>query len=306
MTCIFTRFRIGLMIFALALTGCAHAPVLNAPDKTAAPPLLYAKEDIGQAKSVVIGIPGALTSIKVFLPIENWRTQERTIAYYRLPGFDEQPGDVPLSINAAASQIATFVRDGGFEEVHLIGHSTGAAIALETAKALRRVRPKMKVHVAGISTALPAPQPFLAGVRGAKSTVAAAVRARTLRPRDVWIEYYRRLSYGRDTSYHLEVIQAANERIAREGDNITLPPKSVTRRHFTAILGWQNSRPERLEGTQITFWHGAEDPVFPPRAVKRFTATLPNAQLRMLPHHGHVILLTYPQIWAEMEALWGF
>lgn len=301
MTRFLTCVRFGLLILALSLAGCARAPVVSTQE-----PLLYAKEDIGRAKSIVIGIPGALTSIKVFLPIEGWRTSDRTIAYYRLPGFDEQPGDTPLSINEAAGHIATFVRDGGFEEVYLIGHSTGAAIALETAKALRRVRPGMAVHVAGVSTALPAPQPLLAGARGAKSTVAAAMRARTLRPRDVWIEYYRRLSYGRDTSHHEAVIRAANARIAREGNQIELPPKSVTRRHFTAILGWRNNGPERLSGTQMTFWHGGEDPVFPIPAVKRFTKTLPDAHLRVLPHHGHVILLTYPQIWAEMEALWGF
>lgn len=292
---------IRAFLLCLLLAACT-APVTEQPPD----PLLFAPEDIGHAKEVVIGIPGALTSIKVFLPIEDWRSPGRTIAYYRLPGFDAQPDDVALSINAAASRLATFVRDGGFEEVYLIGHSTGAAIALETAKALRRVRPDVTVHIAGISTALPAPQPVLAGLRGAKSTVAAAARARSLRPRDVWIEYYRRLSYGRDTSKHLEVIAAANARIAAGGNQIELPPPRVTRRHFQAILGWQNIRPERLEGVEITFWHGAEDPVFPPRPVRRFVDTLPEAELRLLPHHGHVILLTYPEIWQDLSRLWGF
>ena len=289
------------LLCLLLLAACSTAPPQTAPD-----PLLFAREDVGRAKSVVIGIPGALTSIKVFLPIEDWRTPERTIAYYRLPGFDEQPDDMALSINAAASRVATFARDGDFEEVYLIGHSTGAAIALETAKALRAVRPEMKVHVAGISTALPAPQPLLAGLRGAQSTVSAAARAGSLRPRDVWIEYYRRLSYGRDTSKHLEVIAAANARIAAGGTQIDLPPTSVTRRHFQAILGWQNNRPERLDGVEMTFWHGAEDPVFPPRPVRRFVDTLPGADLRLLDHHGHVILLTYPEIWQDLAALWEF
>lgn len=290
---------IRALLLCLLLAACAAPRAPVAPD-----PLLFDARDFGRAKSVVIGIPGALTSIKVFLPIEEWRTPDRTIAYYRLPGFDEHPGDTPLSVNAAAARIATFARDGGFEEVYLIGHSTGAAIALETAKALRRVRPDTKVHIAGISTALPAPQPFLAGLRGAKSTISAAARAGTLRPRDVWIEYYRRLSYGRDTSKHLEVIAAANARIAAGGSQIDLPPTGVTRRHFQAILGWQNARPERLDGVEMTFWHGAEDPVFPPRPVRRFIDTLPGAELRLLPHHGHVILLTYPEIWQDLEELW--
>ena len=293
------------MIRAIAL--CLMLAACSAPTEAVhVDPILYLRQDLGRAKAVVIGIPGALTSIKVLTPIENWHTPDRTVAYYRLPGYDGHSSDAPLSINQAASEVATFVRDGRFEAVYFVGHSTGAAVALEASKALRRDHPEIRVHVAGISTALPAPQPLLAGLRSAGGTVAAIFRARSLNPRTVWLEQYRRISYGRDASHHAEVIARANELVRQRGPQIQLPERGLGRKHFSAILGWQNNRPERLKGVDMVFWHGGVDPVFPEGAVTRFVGTLPDADLKVLDNHGHVILLTYPQIWDEMADRWGF
>ncbi|MEP6018970.1 MAG: alpha/beta hydrolase [Paracoccaceae bacterium] len=290
-------------LLLMCLCACAQ-PVID--ERQGFDPLLFVPDDIGRAKSVVIAIPGALTSIRVLIPIEAWHTPDRTIAYYRLPGFDDRPAEDRLSVNAAASRIATFVRDGQFENVYFVGHSAGAAIALESAKAIRRIRPDTQVHVAGISTALPAPQPLLVGWRGFKGTTAAALRAGSLNPRDVWLEYYRRISYGPDVSVHAETAKRADLLVQANDDRIQLPKRGLGRRHFLAVLGWQNLTPERLDGVQMDFWHGAVDPIFPLRPVKRFVDTLPNADLHVLDNHGHVIMLTYTEIWSEIAAKWGF
>ena len=294
--------RLSLLLLLIWLSACMSAPL---DERAGFDPLLFDPDD-QKARSVVIGIPGALTSIRVLLPIEAWRNADRTIAYYRLPGFDDRPAEEPFSIDAAAGRIATFVRDGGFEDVYFVGHSTGAAIALEAAKAIGKINPETRVHVAGISTALPAPQPLLAGIRGAGGTLAAAFRARSLRPREVWLEYYRRISYGKDVSVHIDIAARADALIAANDDRIQLPRKGLGRRHFTAILGWMNPDPESLDGVDMVFWAGSDDPVFPPRAVARFVDTLPDAELRVLDGHGHVILLTYPDIWQEMAVRWAF
>ena len=291
---------IRALLLCLVLAACAQ-PQTSDPD-----PILYNPADIARAKSVVIGIPGALTSIRVLFPIEDFQSPERAVAYYRLPGYDDHPGTAPFSINQAAGELATFVRDGGFENVYFVGHSTGAAIAIETSKALREIRPDVGVHIAAISTALPAPQPVLSGVRGAGGTLAAIFRARSLKPRTVWLEQYRRVSYGPDASHHAEVIAKANALVRERGDQIQLPERGLGRKHFGAILGWKNNAPERLDGVDIAFWHGGVDPVFRAEAVARFAKTLPQADLQVLDNHGHVILLTYPEIWAEMADRWGF
>ena len=292
---------IRALLLCLVLAACSQP----APE-TPSDPIVFAAEDIGHSKSVVIGIPGALTSIRVLFPIEDFRTPDRTIAYYRLPGYDDHPSGAPFSIDQAAGELATFVQRGGFENVYFVGHSTGAAIALESAKMLRTSQPGVKVHVAGISTALPAPQPILSGFRSAGGTIAAAFRARSLHPRTVWIEQYRRVSYGPDASHHAEVIAKANELVRQRGQQIQLPEKGLGRKHFGAIIGWRNQTPERLEGVDIAFWHGDVDPVFRSTAVARFAETLPKAELNVLENHGHVVLLTYPEIWDEMANRWAF
>lgn len=292
---------IRALVLCLMLAACAVRQ-----DSESASPILYEDADLGRANAVVIGIPGALTSIKVLTPIERFRTPRRTVAYYRLPGYDEHPGSAPFSIPLAARQIAQFVESGAFDQVYFVGHSTGAAIAMEAAKRLRVSRPETEIQIAGISTALPAPQPVLSGIRSVGGTIAAAVRARSLHPRTVWIEQYRRVSYGPDASHHAEVIAKANALVRERGEQIQLPKRGLGIKHFSAILGWQNARPERLEGVDIAFWHGGVDPVFRARAVDRFAKRLPQAEVKVLNHHGHVILLTYPEIWDEMATRWGF
>ncbi len=289
------------LLLCLLLIGCT-APKVDTP----ASPILFEKSDIGRATSVVIGIPGALTSIKVLFPIEAYRTRKRTVAYYRLPGYDGHPKNAPLTIPRAAKELAHFVASGGFDDVYFVGHSTGAAIAIEAAKILSETQPHVQVRIAGISTALPAPQPVLSGIRSAGGTVAAAVRALSLNPRTVWIEQYRRVSYGPDASHHAEVIAKANALVRERGEQIQLPKRGLGLKHFGAIVGWQNRKPERLTDVDIAFWHGGVDPVFRSQAVARFAKSLPQADLKVLPHHGHVILLTYPEIWDEMATRWQF
>ena len=291
---------IRALLLCLLLAACA---VPERPSSLASP-ILYEKR--GMARSVVIGIPGALTSTKVLEPIEAFATPTRATAYYRLPGYDDLPPEAPFSIPLAADHLARFVIREGFEQVYFVGHSTGAAIAIEAAKILSTAQPKTRVHIAGISTALPAPQPVLSGIRSAGGTIAAAVRARSLHPRTVWLEQYRRVSYGPDASHHAEVIAKANALVRERGEQITLPKRGLGIKHFSAILGWTNKDAEQLEHVDIAFWHGGVDPVFRAQAVERFAKKLPQAEVKILAHHGHVILLTYPEIWQEMAARWRF
>lgn len=265
-------------------------------------PLLFDPKALAQADSVVIGIPGALTSIRVLQSIDDLQTKDRAIAYFRLPGFDGRPAQESIVLDRAAMRIARFVQNHDLKRINLIGHSTGAVIALEAAKDIRTISPEVDVSVTGISTALPAPQPVLAGLRGAAGTAAAAVRVGSLNPRKVWLEYYRRLAYGPNVDTRPETVEAADELVAANSDRIKLPENGLYRRHTRDLRRWTNPDPAALTGTDITFYHGAEDPVFPPRPTQRFVASLPNAQVSFIEGHGHLILLTYPQVWNRIEA----
>ncbi|MEX0367489.1 MAG: alpha/beta fold hydrolase, partial [Ruegeria sp.] len=280
------------------LAACAVPEVAEPTD-----PLLFDAQAMSRAESAVIGIPGVMTSVRVLRPLEGFARADRAVAYFRLPGFDGRPAAESIVLDRAAARIAALVRTYDLKRVDLVGHSTGAVIALEAAKDIRALTPDVDIRVTGISTALPAPQPILAGVRGAAGTLAAAVRARSLNPRKVWLEYYRRLAYGPDVEKSPASAEAADQLVAANESRIELPEDGLYRRHTRDLRRWTNPDPEALAGARITYFHGAVDPVFPPRPTRRFVETLPEASIRFVSGHGHLILLTYPEVWDHIEAI---
>ncbi|WP_299725035.1 alpha/beta hydrolase [uncultured Tateyamaria sp.] len=282
---------------AFLISACAVPEQRGGPD-----PLQFDATAMEGANSAVVAIPGALTSIRVLFPLDAVASRNRAVAYYRLPGYDGRPEEEWVDIDRAAQRIARLVQENGLVRIDLVGHSTGAVIAIEAAKVIRQTSPNTKVHLHAISTALPAPQPVLAGVRGAAGTVAAAARAGSLKPRVVWLEYYRRLAYGPGAETDPQVAQAADALVAANDDRITLPSRGLGRRHTRALRQWRNKNPERLSGAQLDFYHGAVDPVFPPRITARFVDTLPGAKLHLIAKNGHLLLLTYPQVWDRIIA----
>ena len=284
----------GLIALLFWLVACAPVP------RPVSDPFIYDEAAFARADHLVIGIPGALSPIALLAPLENLAEPGRVVAFYRLPGFDGRPADEYVNIDFAAAHIAATARAGGFARVDLVGHSTGSAIALEAAKLLRREAPQVQVRIAGISTALPAPQPTLAGVRGTIGAVGAATRARSLSPREVWLEYYRTLAFGRNVDANPEIARAADALVAANKDRIALPQNGLGQRHTRALRRWTNNAPETLQGVDITLYHGASDPIFPARAVARFAKSLPQAEVQLITGHGHLLMLTYPELWARI------
>ncbi|MEO0746357.1 MAG: alpha/beta hydrolase [Pseudomonadota bacterium] len=285
----------ALLLLAM-LAACAPVP------RPTSDPLIYEPAAFATADHLVIGIPGAFSPVRVMAPLERIAGPTRAVAFYRLPGFDDRPAEEFVNLDHAADTIVNTVRQGGFARVDLVGHSTGSAIALEAAKALRTSLPQVEVRVAAISTALPAPQPVLAGARGAVGTVGAAVRAGSLSPRAVWLEYYRTLAYGPNADTDPQVAQAADALVAANEGRITLPQEGLGRRHTRALRRWTNAAPDMLQGVEIILYHGAVDPVFPPRAVDRFARSMPDAELQLIDGHGHLLMLTYPEVWSRIAS----
>lgn len=286
------------IVVALALLGAACTPV---PTPQSAP-LIYKADVWGTTDAVVIAIPGAFTSIRAMTPALSMVGPDRTVAFYRLPGYDGRPPEDFINLTFAADHIATETLGAGFTQIDLVGHSTGGAIALEAAKEIKRRAPEVEVRVAAISMALPAPQPTLAGVRGALGTLAAATRAGSSKPKDIWLEYYRTLAYGDEVRREPETAAAADDLVASNASRIELPKGGLGRRHTRALRRWTNPDPQALAGVEVTLFHGAQDPVFPPRTVERFARKLPEAEVRLVEKHGHLLMLTYPRIWDLISA----
>lgn len=284
----------AVLLFLLCAAACAQIP------RPASDPMLYDPAHWAGTEHVIIGIPGALSPVAVISKLDRLNGGRRAVGYYRLPGFDKRPAEEFVNLDYAAQRIADAVAESGAPRADLVGHSTGAAIALEAAKIIRTQSPEVLVRVTGISTALPAPQPALAGARGAAGTVAAAARAGSLNPRDVWLEYYRTLAYGPGAGSDPVTAEAADDLVAANEGRIDIPSDGLAHRHWRALRRWTNPHPERLAGVEVVLYHGAVDPVFPPRAVDRFARTLPQAELRLIDGHGHLLMLTYPEIWSRI------
>ncbi|MEM8579116.1 MAG: alpha/beta hydrolase [Pseudomonadota bacterium] len=290
------------LLLLLALPGCAAAPRDAAP----VDPLLFDPAAARQARAAVIGVPGALTSVRLMAPLDGFEAQGRTVAYYRLPGLDGRPRTGPLRIDAAADRIAAFAQEYDLDRVYLVGFSTGAAISLEAAKRIRTQRPQTQVAVAGISSALPAPQPILAGWRGLRGNLAAAWRTGSLNRREIWLEYYKTLLFGPQRRQSAGVRETAQNIADANAPRIVIPDASLARAHATALTTWTNPGKERLRGTAIALFHGADDPVFPLRAVERFARRLPERPLIVAYRDaGHLLVITQPDLYFDIAQFFG-
>lgn len=295
------RFRLTFLLLAL-LAACSASP--PAPPRT--PALLYDPAHVARARELVIATPGALTSAGILLPVKDWETPTRATAFYRLPGFDGRPAGTPVSFENAAREITALVAANGIERVYFVGFSMGNALNLEAAKRIATDLPHVKVQVAGISAALPNPGPALAGLRGAVGTLQSAIRTGSLDRRTIWLDYYRTLLYGRDVARTPADDATARQIIAARAGNIFVPTRRMGRAHTWDLIHWENPAPERLADTKIHLFHGAEDPVFPLRAARRFAADLPDATLYAYPGDGHLLLITRrDQIFDDIAGTFG-
>jgi len=283
----------------LALASCA----LHDGNGETQAALVFDRNHIEQARSVIIATPGALTSISVLRDLERFVTHDRALAYYRLPGLDGRPRSDRLDIHDAADTITAFIEEHGFQRVYFVGFSTGNAINLEAAKQISASQTETDIAVAGISTALPAPYPTLAGLRGFAGNVAAAVRVGSLQRRDIWLEYYKTLLFGAPRKQPEPVRSSAQTLTNANAPRIVVPDNALARSHGTALIGWSNSHTDLLADVDIGLFHGARDPVFPIGAVVRFAENLPRpATVVSYDNNGHLLLITQPRIFDHVFA----
>ncbi|WP_299293398.1 alpha/beta hydrolase [uncultured Tateyamaria sp.] len=288
-----------LLVLSFVLSGCV-APIDPSSDET---PIVFDAQAVASARSVVIATPGALTSISVLRDLDRFASPDRAVVYYRLPGLDGRARSGRVDIERAATTLTDFVAHHEFEQVYFVGFSTGNAINLEAAKILAVSQSDVRSTIAGISTALPAPQPTLAGVRGFAGNVAAAARVGSLNRRDIWLEYYKTLLFGPPDGQPATVRKSAETLTAANAPRIVVPDAALARSHASALIGWTNSEPERLKDIDIVLFHGARDPVFPLRAVVRFAEGLPRpATVVSYDNNGHLLLITQPRIFDHMFA----
>ena len=279
----------GLCVFCLL--GCAAEP---AGDTPAPGPLLYESKAVSNADRLVIFVPGALTSVVLFDPANGWAAGDFAPAYYRFPGLDGVPV-TPLDLDAAAAQIARFANSYPDKDVALVGYSSGAPIALMAAAQITGDR---VVPVAAISPAVERGGGMTTLAMGASDILRSAVRAGTLDPVDVWIEYWQILLQGRSAppipEFRERVIETA--RIHRGERGLGPPDPQLARSHSRQVSMWELPHDLDLSRLRVRIYVGLEDPVFSTRQTLGFARKLGVEQIYGYPGDGHLLYLTQPDV----------
>ncbi|KAA2313657.1 alpha/beta hydrolase [Pseudooceanicola sediminis] len=285
---------IAALLLALAPAACTTLP---GPDRAGTFPLVETANFKPGIKRVIVLIPGAFASVGIFQQVLNWQVPDSAIVAYRFPGLDGLPVDHRVDIRGSAKIIADYVNTAHPEEVYMIGFSTGGPIALETADQLEAP----DVSMALISSAGPMPSAMLASARSSLDVIRAMTRAHSTAPQDAWTENYRTLLYGRD--HYSDPVEAQESAVEAEAQrpNMKTPKFRMTMAHTASLLLWTPDHALDLADDRIGFFHGAEDPVFPIRAQRRFARHVQADKFFTYPQQGHLLYMTSERLFDDIR-----
>ncbi|MGA9252744.1 MAG: alpha/beta hydrolase [Roseobacter sp.] len=269
---------------------------INAPT-TDATNLLYGPEELDQAHTIAILVPGALTRISMFDAIESWRARGYGLVHYRFPGLDGRPVSPALSINEAAAEIVELVARHPDKPVRLLGFSTGGPIVLSAGAQISG-----DVRVAAMACAVELGGGVQTAMRCAYDIMRAAARARSLRLRSVWPEYYQVLLFGRAVWDSDELRARARTIIEARRDKIVLPQGGKPRAHTRDLRRWRLPENLQLAVGQVKFFWGAEDPVFSYRQQSEFSEKVGCAPVKAYPKQGHLLFASHPEVFEDIYA----
>ncbi|HEX4942795.1 MAG TPA: alpha/beta hydrolase [Usitatibacteraceae bacterium] len=99
-----------------------------------------------------------------------WQWQSRHLANHGfsvlavdLPGHGRSPGTLRTSVEALADWVAAFIEAACVDQAHVVGHSMGSLVALDTA--LRHPQRVAKLVLLGASVPMPVGEAFLAAAK---------------------------------------------------------------------------------------------------------------------------------------------
>lgn len=257
--------------------------------------LIYDAEELDAARVIAVLVPGALSRVDIFEPAEAWRSEGYGLAMYRFPGLDGRPVFPRLRIRAAAREIVELVARYPDKPVRLLGYSTGGPIALTAAAQIAG-----DIKVAAMSSAIESGGGMRTGLSGLSDIIGSAWRRGSLRPRDIWMEYYRVLLFGRVVQRDPHLAEQANALIASHKDRIVMPEGDLPRAHTDDLRRWRLPAGRVLSPDRIRFFVGMDDPVFSQRQTLDFADRLGGCTVVGYPGHGHLLFLSCPDVFDDI------
>jgi pimeloyl-ACP methyl ester carboxylesterase len=211
-------------------------------------------------------------------PAEVRRLPRSRVFALDLPGHGKSEGRGQQSIGAYAIQIQEWLLSLNLPRAVFIGHSLGAAIAMEIA--LEYPEHVLGLGLLGAGARLPLPE----------SVLADSINATT---------YHKAIQ----AVVELAFSPAADPRLVQlAADRMCETRPSVLHGDFLACAAFDVS--EKLGGVvQPTFiLCGAEDRLTPPRFSQLLASLIPDSRLEIIPQTGHMVMLEQPQAVAERLA----
>jgi pimeloyl-ACP methyl ester carboxylesterase len=276
----------------LALDACAKPPV------PATPPL-YTTGTADPPDQITFLLPGALTTASIFGPANDWNSPSHRVVEYRLPGMRGEPLSPPLDLARAARWVADYANRYPEARINLLGYSTGAAIAIESAGLIHRSE---RVQLVAISSATPFPGAALAVVRGGLGVAGSALATGSLSAKTVWDEYFITLYLGSGWRTSPDK-RALAERLRQAfAGQINTPGEGRGRSQSAGLLLWTLSPEAQASKARFTIFHGENDPIFPLSGARRLGQRL-NAPVCVLPEDGHMPLLSRADLMDRVERI---
>lgn len=233
----------------------------------------------------------------MFEATQEWSARGYGIVRYRFPGLDGRSLHPPLRIRDAAQEIVSLLARYPEKPVRILGFSTGGAIALETARHLSG-----DVRVALMSPALPRAGGGETATRSAIDLIQSAWRARSLRVEPVWLCYYEILLFGRSVREDPVLTARAQAIIEARRARIVFPNRGKPRAHVRDLRRWMWKGRSPVAQGCLRIFTGDRDPVFSGAQTGQFAAQLGAVPLRRYPGQGHLLFLSYPQVFADVLA----
>ncbi|WP_375229744.1 alpha/beta fold hydrolase [Roseobacter sp. S98] len=254
--------------------------------------LLFDADAVAAAGKVAVLVPGAHAAVSIFDPAEAWTREGYALVRYRFPGLDGRPVHPALDIAEAAREIADFAIRYPGKELRLLGYSTGGAIVLDAAALIVG-----DLRVALMSSAVERGGGLQTGLRGAVDVAGAALRARSVDVRRVWLEYYRTLLFGRADRENPAATRYIDDRL----DEIVMPDEGKPRAHTDDLRRWTLPDPTGFDAAANShLFVGLEDPVFSLAQTQALAQKLGGVAITGYPGHGHLLFLTEPRVFDDV------
>jgi pimeloyl-ACP methyl ester carboxylesterase len=214
-------------------------------------------------------------------------------------GLSDKPADGHYAVADQADLVADFIRRQDLHDLVIMGHSMGGAVTLMTYLKLRETDPgRIKKLVLIDSAGYPQKMPWF--IRMAKFPGLNAVLGKLLSPRFATALVLKKSYYHKDqvteeqidTYAYYGSLPGAAAAVSQTAKQLVPPDiEALTAQYKTITV------------PVLVIW-GKEDEVVPLEVGENFKRDIPNSELVILPHCGHIPLEEEPQ--ATQQAITDF